>query len=260
MLTDGQQLALSDLLSRCWAEGRKLTALPEDMRPGSRKDAYAVQSYVARLSQGPIFGWKIAATSTAGQLHIGVDGPIAGRLLRERRIANGGTCPLKSNLMRVAEPEFAFKMARNIEPRSTTFSIMDVINAVGSIHPAIEIPDSQLESFANVGPFQLIADNACAHDFVLGPPLPEWRNVDLAEQSVTGGTANSQRSGSGSNVLGDPRAALTWLTNELSQLSIPLLAGQVVMTGACFAPVPVVPGDVFEVDFGRFGTVSVQFT
>ena len=32
-------------------------------------------------SAGNLFGWKIAATSEAGQKHINVDGPMAGRIL-----------------------------------------------------------------------------------------------------------------------------------------------------------------------------------
>jgi 2-keto-4-pentenoate hydratase len=37
------------------------------------------------------------------------------------------------------------------------------MDAVHTLHSAIEVPDSRFEDFALVGAEQLIADNACAH-------------------------------------------------------------------------------------------------
>ncbi len=66
--------------------------------------------------------------------------------------------------------------------------------------------------------------------------------------------------GSGRNVLGDPRIALTWLVNELSRHGLTLKAGQVVTTGTCVKPVPIAAGDAFEGDLGVLGRVSVTIT
>ncbi len=41
-------------------------------------EAYAIQAEIENHSAGNLFGWKIAATSEAGQKHINVDGPMAG--------------------------------------------------------------------------------------------------------------------------------------------------------------------------------------
>ena len=60
-------------------------------------------------------------------------------------------------------------------------------------------------------------------------------------------------------MLGDPRIALTWLANELSQLGVTLRSGQIVTTGTCHPPLPIQSGDVFEADFGPIGRVSVRF-
>ncbi len=67
------------------------------------------------------------------------------------------------------------------------------------------------------------------------------------------------REGSGAQVLGDPRVALTWLANELSKLGITLAAGQVVTTGTCLTPLPVAPGDHVTADFGELGSVTLRF-
>src|SRR6476469_3953851 len=106
-MTDNVQAA-ADLLWDCWVEQRRLSDVPGAIAPQTRQDGYASQQRLERRSAFPLFAWKIAATSKAGQAHINVDGPLAGRLLQERVIENGGDVPFAVNHMRVAEAEFAF--------------------------------------------------------------------------------------------------------------------------------------------------------
>ena len=163
-----------------------------------------------------MFGWKIAATSEAGQKHINVDGPMAGRILAETVIPDGGTASMAGNEMRVGEPEFAFRMAKDLPPRSQPYAEEQVLDAVGTLHPAIEIPDSRFSDFVSAGAAQIIADNACAHLFVLGPPATaNWRSLDLIEERPVIALRGKRYIGHGKNVLGDPRVALAWLANEL---------------------------------------------
>jgi len=249
----------SDLLWDHWQHGRRMAALPESMRPATRAEGYAIQALLERRSAYPLYGWKIAATSKAGQAHIAVDGPMAGRLLRERVRDDGGDVPFGRNHMRVGEAEFAFRMARDLAPREARYSIEDVLAGVATLHPAIEVPDSRFEDFTVVGAAQLIADNACGHYFVLGPAAPDsWRSLDLASHCVEGRIGKTSREGRGANVLGDPRIALTWLVNELSQLGITVRAGEVVTTGTCVVPLEIAPGNRMAADFGPLGTVSVR--
>ena len=257
--TDRSLQAASDVLWDHWQRGARIGALPEAVRPATREAGYGIQALLEARSAFPLFGWKIAATSQAGQAHIAVDGPLAGRLLRERMRDSGGRVPFSTNHMRVAEAEFAFLMATDLRPRDAPYGVDDVLPAVASLHPAIEVPDSRYEDFTTVGAAQLIADNACADYFVLGPAAPDsWRSIDLARHRVSGRIDNGPpRDGVGANVLGDPREALVWLVNELSRLNLPLLAGQVVTTGTCLVPMAAEPGDHVVADFGAIGTVDV---
>lgn len=243
-----------------WQAGTRLTTLPQAVCPRTRREGYAIQAQLERRSAYPMFGWKIAATSEAGQAHINVDGPLAGRLLRERVYESGAEIPFGANHMRVVEAEFAFRMQVALPPRVAPYTVDEVLAAVATLHPAIEIPDSRFDDFTIVGAPQLIADNACAHYFVLGDPASEdWRSIDLAEWIVAGTVRGRPvREGKGANVLGDPRIALTWLVNELSSLDVPLLAGQVVTTGTCLTPQPIAPGDRFDADFGMLGRVAAR--
>lgn len=281
MIGNVETRTASGLLWDCWHQGRRIASIPEDIRPRTREDGYAVQARLEERSAAPLFGWKIAATSSAGQAHINVTGPLAGRLLREKvidlsgrsrdaaRAESGAALTFGVNHMKVAEAEFAFRIGRDLPPRDARYAVAEVLEAVATLHPAIEVPDSRFDDFTIVGAPQLIADNACAHQFVLGPATTaDWRSIDLVEHVVMGtveGRPSSEhqdttltREGKGANVLGDPRVALTWLANELSSLGITLKAGQVVTTGTCLVPLPIQPGDQITMDFGVLGDVSAR--
>jgi 2-keto-4-pentenoate hydratase len=243
-----------------WHANQRIEAIPAEYRPKTRIEGYRVQAQVARLSTQRMFGWKIAATSKAGQQHIGVDGPLAGRLLEKRAFPSGANVSLTNNIMHVAEAEFAFRMAHDLPARKTPYSVDEVVAAVDTMHPAIEIPDSRYRDFVTAGAAQLIADNACASYFVLGPAtVADWRRYDLARHPVTAHVNDKlAREGRGENVLGDPRIALTWIANELSMVGDTLRRGETITTGTCIAPAVIVAGDHVVADFGVFGRVETR--
>ncbi|HYW63328.1 MAG TPA: fumarylacetoacetate hydrolase family protein [Bradyrhizobium sp.] len=258
MLDEHEIAAAAGTLCGHWRAGTKLGGLDASQRPHNRAEGYAVATAMARHFALTPLGWKIAATSEAGQKHINVSGPLAGRIFAEQVIADGGTAPMAGNAMRVGEPEFAFRMARDLPPRAVPYSVADVLAAVDTLHPAIELPDSRFSDFVRAGEAQLIADQACAHLFVLGAATgADWRQVDLIEHRPVVTLRGERFVGYGKNVLSDPRTALTWLANELRGLGITLKAGEVVTTGTCHPPLPIAAGDRFEADFGSFGKVSV---
>ena len=248
------------LLWAHWSSGARIPELPAPLRPADRSEGYAIQRAVARLSHQDVIGWKIAATSIVGQRHIGVDGPLAGALLENRVVTGIGLdapaeISLAGNLMRVAEAEFAFRLKRPLGARAAVYGVPEVMDAVESLHPAIEIPDSRYENFAGVGAPQLIADCGCAYWLAIGAAaVNDWRQLDLSAHHVqTHLNGDPAANGVGANVLRDPRLALTWLANELRTYAGGLRAGDWVTTGTCITPVAIAPGDSFRADFGCAG-------
>ncbi|MGZ3325355.1 MAG: 2-keto-4-pentenoate hydratase, partial [Xanthobacteraceae bacterium] len=202
MLDKGQIAAASRTLHDHWRAGTKLGNLDASVRPRDRTEGYAIQAAIENYSSGSLYGWKIAATSEAGQKHINVDGPMAGRILPDTVIPDGGTASMTGNEMRVAEPEFAFRMRADLPPRSSPYSVREVVDSVGTLHPAIEIPDSRFKDFVSAGAAQIIADNACAHLFVLGAPTTsDWRGLDLIEEKPVIALRGKRYVGHGKNVL-----------------------------------------------------------
>jgi 2-keto-4-pentenoate hydratase len=252
--------AAATLLWRNWIASTRIPSLPADCRPLDRADGYAIQTELASLAGQRTVGWKIAATSVAGQAHIGVDGPLAGRLLDGRVLTSAARVSLADNAMRLAEAEFAFRLGRDLPKRDRDYSVDEVMGAVDTIHPAIELPDSRYEDVARVGAPQLIADDACACWLIVGAPARiEWRQIDLsAHEAVARRDGAVAARGIGANVLGDPRIALTWLANELRVYGEGLRVDDIVTTGTCITPVSVAPGDLFSVDFGDLGSIEIR--
>ena len=252
------------LLWNCRVSGTAIEALPEALRPRDAAAGHAVQAALPGVAGQRVVGWKIAATSAAGQAHIQVDGPLPGRILEDFVHPMGATLTLVGNRMRVVEPEFAFRLGADLPPRAAPYTAPEVLAATASLHPAFEVPDSRFADFARAGKAQLIADDACCGRFVFGADAPAgWRALDLAAHRVqatvraSDGTQRLVREGEGRAALGDPRVALTWLVNELNAIGLTLHAGEVVSTGTCMVPLPVAPGDTVEADYGVLGRLAL---
>ena len=248
------------LLWDAWTQGTRIRSLPEDCRPRDRAEGYAIQGALVRLSGQRVAGWKIAATSVAGQRHINVDGPLAGPLLANRLVSPGSTIDLRRNRMRLAEAEFAFRIAASLPPRGAPYTIDEVKTATASVHPAIEVPDSRYEDVTAVGAPQLIADAACAWCATVAERgVSDWRGRDLdAHPVVVFKDGQLVAEGLGGNV-GGPLRALTWVANELAAYGGGLRAGDLVTTGTCVEPVPIAPGERLRVDFGELGAIQMGF-
>ncbi len=258
MPTERSQTAAA-FIWKAWTTRTRLDHLPAECRPATRAEGYAAQTALAAASGQSTIGWKIAATSSAGQQHIGVDGPLAGRLLAQRVVQSGSKVSIAGNAMRVAEAEFVFRLSRSLPTRADIYTMEDVRASVDALYPGIEIPDSRFTDFAKAGGPQLIADNACTDWFVLGAPVvTPWRDRDLAAHQVTvsrNGAPVAQ--GAGAMVLGDPWIALLWIANELREHGPGLRSGDLVTTGTCIVPTAITTGDTITAEFGVFGQLSV---
>lgn len=235
-----------------------MTMLPPAVQPADLEQGYQIQDIVA--ARDAVAGWKVAATSLAGQNHIGIAHPIAGQLGASCVLDSAGTADMTGNLMQAAEAEFVFEFSANLPAREMSYDIDEIMACVGALRLGIELPDSRYELFAQAGAPQLIADNACANLFVLGPKIEcDWRGDDLASQKISlwlDGVLATQ--GSGSDALGDPRCALAWLVNHVSQRRIDLFAGQFVTTGVCGEPTSVGSVSHVRVEVESYGRVEVN--
>lgn len=249
-------------LAAAWQDDTHFDSLDGAPPPATLDAGYAIQARFASRVGTPLSGWKIAATNVAGQRHIGVTHPLVGRLFADRVYPAPATLLMRNNRMRVAEAEFCFRFGRDLPADAATLERDEVMNYVDALFPAIEVPDSRFVDFAAAGAPSLVADNACAREFVLGDEVAgDWRDIALDRFPVAL-YLNGERvvEGTGADVLGDPRAALTWLVRECAQRDLPLKSGHLVTTGVIGRPLPVSAGDTVRADFGVLGDVELTLS
>ena len=249
----------AEILWSNWQGGICIETLPEVCRPANIEAGYRVQHALVEISGQKPVGYKIAASSQAGQTHLKITHPVYGRLLPSKMFASGDTVEWIDHPMSVAELEFAFRFDRDVPARTEPYEMDEVMDYVGAMHVGIEIPGSRFVDPAAAGIAQIIADNASASIYVLGRKVAEdWRDVDLAAHQVKMIVDGEEKTkGQGADALGDPRLALTWIINQLSQQGLTMERGQLVTTGVCGMPVPVFKGQKIIGDFGAFGKASV---
>jgi len=256
------------LLAQARIGQKRLSELPEAVRPKTPGEAYSIQDGLIHELLfhygGSVIGYKIACTNVTAQRQLHVDGPFFGRLLSAFFHESSGGKPASVEagefFMRVVEAEFAFEMARDLPPSATPHSLEEIAGAVKGVIPGIEIVDSRFDEWTTIGAPSLIADNACNAAWVKGALLTDWRGIDLAKQVVTV-TVNGKvlREGRGSNVLGHPLNALEWLVNNLNARGLGLKAGQYITTGVTTEVYMAERGDRITADFGPVGSVDLTF-
>ncbi len=236
--------------------------LPGPLTPGDIDTAYAVQdAVVAALGQRPA-GYKVAATSKIAQEHLGLDGPLSGRLLAERLYRSPTSLPASEQRFFVVEPEYAFTLGRDLPQREGGYNEEEAAEAVASLHPAFEIVGSAYgDAWREAGAAPLIADNAVHTAMVLGPAYEDWRTLDFRRRKVrleVDGALHSE--GEGIRAMGGPLETLAWLTQHLAARGRGLAAGDVVTTGVVTDIAYLAQGQRAKADFGELGQVSFTVT
>jgi 2-keto-4-pentenoate hydratase len=222
-------------------------------------DGYAVQAELTRLilaGGDRIVGYKVGLTSKPMQRLIGVDTPDYGPVLGSTIYRDGDEVSLGRFIQPKIEAEIVFVLGAPL--RGPGVSVSDAHRATAGVAAAMEIVDSRFADW-RIKLADTVADLAsngavAISDYVL--PLagldPRYLGMTLSRNGEVIDT------GAGAAALGSPLGVVAWLANTLGGVGIGLEPGQVVMTGALHAAVPMAAGDVFRADFDRLGPVTVR--
>ena len=225
------------------------------------EDAYHVQQRMIarRLEQGErIIGKKIGVTSTAVMNMLGVHQPDFGYLLDSMVYNEGESVEMASLIQPKAEGEIAFLLKKDLQGPGVTAA--DVLAATEGVMACFEIVDSRIQDW-KIRIQDTVADNASCGVFVLGDQLVDIANLDLALAGmVLEKNGEIVVTGAGAATMAHPVNAMVWLANMLGTLGIALKAGDIVLSGAMGAMVPVVKGDNLRMTIGGIGGCSVRFT
>jgi len=238
------------------ASRRLLAPLSETHGELTLEHAYAIQdalrAELERRGERPI-GWKLGATSPAGQTIMGVTEPACGFLF-PRQYASGAEVSAGGFASLGVEAEVAFRMRTTLAGPGVTAAT--ALRAVDGAMPALELPDFMFSGKPRAADF--VANSVIARAIVLGSPLTPLDGLDLAGEAVVyehnGEAVGTYTAG---DVMGNPLNALAWLANHLGSRGLALQPGDVVMSGSISKLLRPKAGDTVRARFARLGSVSV---
>lgn len=222
--------------------------------------AYAAQEVNTEraLKEGRrLVGRKIGLTSVAVQKQLGVDSPDFGMLFADMAYGDGEAIPAGLLIQPKVEAEIALIINQDLTKEKHTYA--DIISATEYALPAVEVVDSRIENW-KISLIDTVADNASSAAYVLGSRPVKLENLDLVNCKMTmtrGGEVVSQ--GVGKACLSNPLNAAVWLADEMVRRGRPLLAGDIILTGALGPMVVANPGNEFLVEIEGFGSVTAAF-
>lgn len=244
----------ADLSAQLLLEARKtkklLASLPTNALPSSEAQADLVQDTVARL-MGPVRAWKVGAASPSAT-------PSRAPIHADTLFVNPSSLAASMFSCIGAEAEIAYKFSKDLAKPGRDLTLDEVLDAVESVHPAIEIVDTRFSSWNSQPPLAHRADQGNHGALIIGGPILNWRSMHPQEQRVmleiNGDIAVDKVDG---NTAGNPENLLLWLANVGSQSLGGIKAGQYVTSGSCVGTVMVkAPVEITANLFGR-GSVSV---
>lgn len=252
--------AEAERLRGCYGAGQATRPVRIAFPNANIGDAYAIQAANTAywtLGGRKRVGAKIGLTARAVQAQLGVDQPDFGTLFADMEVLDGDIVAPGRLIQPKVEAEVAFVMART--PDAERLTTAELIDAVAYALPAIEIVDSRIENW-DIRIVDTIADNASSGLFVLGTTPCPLEALDLRLCGmVLEKNGDPVSFGAGAACLGHPLHALGWLARTMAARGQPLLAGDIILSGALGPMVGVLPGDQVVARIEGLGSVRVGF-
>jgi 2-keto-4-pentenoate hydratase len=219
------------------------------------ESAYRIQrSFVARkLADARPAGFKAGLTSPAAQARFRASGPIAGVLPLDPE-HTPATLSLRELRGLNIETEVALRVGTPIRKRLA--SAAEARAVIDGVAPAIELPDLDYQTPADLSALDIIASNVAAAYFIVGqfvPPAQRDPNAVAPTLSCDGKELNR---GQASDALGDQWQAALWLINTMVDQGWRIEPGQILLTGALGRMVPAQRGHCVA-SYGDWGTLQI---
>jgi 2-keto-4-pentenoate hydratase len=242
----------AELLLQARRTVQPIDDLPPAMAPKTLEEAYYVQDLMLRAI-GKAGGWKVGAMSPDGP-------PFYAPMPVDGFATSGERITREYRRLRGVEAEIAFLMGKDMPPRSAPYSREELVDAIASCHPAIELLESGLLNPDAVDRLTAIADLQSNGGFISGSAVEGWQDFDFAKESAQMNVDGFVRVANGKNAAGgDLLRLVLWLANEAQGRTGGLLAGQWITTGSWTGKIMADSGSVALARFPHFGEVTVQF-
>ncbi len=141
--------------------------------PGSIDAAYAAQRavWLAMVGDSRPTAWKVGSPSREVM-------PTAAPVFPSRLASSPAHIPREWFTGLGIEAEIALRFRRDLPPRQEPYTRKATLEAIGSVHVAMELVDTRLADPEAAGPLWRLADNLLNGALVLGDAVPDWRDMD----------------------------------------------------------------------------------
>jgi 2-keto-4-pentenoate hydratase len=247
-----QLMDAADLLLDARRTNTPIVDLPADLQPLTMDEAYFVQDRLS-WAYDRIGGWKVGAPTP--------DATPSYAPMPEVWMSCSG-CEVRGPIHRYrgVEAEIAFLLGSDLPPRDTPYTLPEVVAAIESCHPAIEVIESGLLDPLAATKLSMVADLQMHGGFVYGAAYPNWQDLDFSKEHVAlaiDGTVRVDRTGS--NTSGNLMRLLPWLANDGAARTEGLKKGDWITTGSWTGCIQALPGSVVDVQFDHAGRVALHF-
>ncbi|TDF62933.1 fumarylacetoacetate hydrolase family protein [Cupriavidus sp. L7L] len=230
--------------------GMALKELPEQERPQTLEQGYAVQAaFVDRLEEG-VAGWKLAGASPRGLRGELPNPPATGVLIPSRVVQSGAVVQLPAGRSATLEVEVAVCFSRTVSPRDEAFDAASMIEYAAV---AVEVVCSRFLDRKAVGQPSFIADNVGFHALVLGGKLNQAGSTAFEKDAALWRDGERIANFLGGSDRTMPYLSLGFLWNKLAAQDREIVEGSIVTTGTVTVPVDVCGSGHYEARIGATG-------
>jgi 2-keto-4-pentenoate hydratase len=242
------------------AAGRSIDRFPGDA-PANLDAAYRVQAAAIARWLDPVKGWKVARVSPAFATQFPEErliGPVFARNIHSVAEGDIAQCPVFEGGFAAVEAEIVIVVAAGAPVGKTDWTADSVVDLVRSMHIGVEVASSPLATLNDLGPGAVIADFGNNWGVVVGPTIPNWRELETIDVETFIDDASVGRGKSVKKT--GPLGALAFTLNKRARQGASLYAGDVISTGMITGVHDVKIGQRSRHVFAGCGEVRVEIT
>jgi len=230
-------------------------AVTGDVVLRKESEAYRVQDevYAELWSGARPAAWKVGGPSDKVE-------PTAAPMPPEALLLSPASVIGASMNMIGVEAEVAFRLAKDLPPRSRPYSARSVAAAVGEVIVTIELCDTRLANWKRASGLWMLADFQSNSALVAGSGTKDWQQIDFLQQEVEFRIGARTSKAKGAHSFGNPLRLLPWLAAHCGKRGLGLHAGDIITTGAWTGLEIAKPGDEVTAKFPGIGEATVRIS
>lgn len=209
--------------------------------------AYELQRKVfSEMESEDMAGWKVALCNAPAQTAFSSTEPAYGLLLEGDRFNLNKPIDVSRFHKPKLEVELGFIAADDFFPEDLVS--MNTMELFSEVVPCVEVASSRYKGWTR-NLFLFVADNSASGGFGTAQAIPISDGKSIDENCSVSINGEFVEMGKKDNITGGPECSLIWILKKLSERSIGLKKGQLLMSGSLIKPINISAGQKVNVSY-----------